>query len=148
MCRLTPRLFGAAPNANHWGIPNNSAALSKVATPGVGKTSHTQDHYDSKTLSCINCSGRPETLVRQRANILRSRTYIPFTVATQRARDNLKSPDQGSDQPVSKTVDDCWSRARVGVAASSTVGTPPLPRCLTPVWQRDVPIEGVVAVGG
>ncbi len=100
-----------------------------------GKTSHTQEHCDSKTLSCINCNGRhsaaykgcPEMLVRQRANILRSKTYIPFTVAMQRARDDLKSPDQGSDPPVSKSVDDCWSRDRVGVAASRTAGTgPPL----------------------
>ena len=51
----------------------------------------------SNTLSCINCNGGhsaafrrcPEMLVHARAHVLRSSSYIPFSVALQRARVEL-----------------------------------------------------------
>ena len=81
-----------------------------------GKNSHTHDKCDAATMSCVNCNGRhsaaykgcPEVLIRQRANTLRSRTYLPYTVAMQRAREELKPRVQESDQPAAKPVDDCW----------------------------------------
>ena len=75
-----------------------------------GKNSHTHDKCDAATMSCVNCNGRhsaaykgcPEVLIRQRANTLRSRTYLPYTVAMQRAREELKPRVQESDQPAAK----------------------------------------------
>ena len=54
-----------------------------------GKSTHTHDNCDSKELSCVNCNGRhsaafkgcPEVLIRQWANILQSKKYLPFNVA-------------------------------------------------------------------
>ena len=57
-----------------------------------GKNTHTHDNCDSKELSCVNCNGRhsaafkgcPEVLIRQRANILRSKKYLPRYVVMER----------------------------------------------------------------
>ena len=92
-----------------------------------GKSTHTHDNCDSKELSCVNCNGRhsaafkgcPEVLIRQRANILRSKKYLPFNVAMERARADLKPREQGPATPTSNAVDGCWSRDRVSVAAAS-----------------------------
>ena len=56
---------------------------------------------------------------RQRANILRSKKYLPFNVAMERARADLKPREQGPATPTSNAVDGCWSRDRVSVAAAS-----------------------------
>ena len=98
-----------------------------------GKNSHTHDKCDAATISCVNCNGRhsaaykgcPEMLIRQRANTLRSRTYLPYTVAMLRAREELKPRVQESDQPAAKPVDDCWSRDRVETTVPLTVGAGP-----------------------
>ena len=100
-----------------------------------GKNSHTHDKRDAATMSCVNCNGRhsaaykgcPEMLIRQRANTLRSRTYLPYTVAMQRAREELKPRVQESDQPAAQPVDDCWSRDRVETTVPLTVGAGPSP---------------------
>ncbi len=92
-----------------------------------GKNTHTHDNCDSKELSCVNCNGRhsaafkgcPEVLIRQRANILRSKKYLPFNVAMQRARADLKPREQEPAPPTSNAVDGCWSRDRVNVTAAS-----------------------------
>ena len=78
-----------------------------------GGKSHTHDKCDAATMSCVNCNGRqseaykgcPEMLIRQRANTLRSRTYLPYTM--QCAREELKPRVLQSDQPAAKPVDDC-----------------------------------------
>ena len=57
-----------------------------------GKGSHEQ--CDAQVFSCVSCNGRhsaaykecPEMQILQRANLLRSKTYIPYNVAMQRAR--------------------------------------------------------------
>lgn len=98
-----------------------------------GKNSHTHDKCDAATMSCVNCNGRhsaaykgcPEMLIRQRANTLRSRTYLPYTVAMQRAREELKPRVLESEQPAAKPVDDCWSRDRVETTVPLTVGAGP-----------------------
>jgi len=92
-----------------------------------GKNTHTHDNCDSKEFSCVNCNGRhsaafkgcPEVLIRQRANILRSKKYLPFNVAMERARADLKPREQRPATPTSNAVDGCWSRDRVSVAAAS-----------------------------
>ena len=98
-----------------------------------GKNSHTHDKCDAVTMSCLNCNGRhsaaykgcPEMLIRQRANTLRSRTYLHYTVAMQRAREELKPRVLESDQPAAKPVDDCWSRDRVEITVPLTVAAAP-----------------------
>ena len=105
-----------------------------------GKNSHTHDKCDAATMFCVNCNGRhsaaykgyPEMLIRQRANTLRSRTYLPYTVAMQRAREELKPRVQESDQPAAKPVDDCWSGPavvhRLGGRLTRVTGSkPPCP---------------------
>ncbi|MCB4773404.1 MAG: hypothetical protein LGB05_07280 [Sulfurovum sp.] len=75
----------------------------------------------------MNCNGRhsaafkgcPEVLIRQRANILRSKKYLPFNVAMERARADLKPREQEPVPPTSNAVDGCWSRDRVSVTAAS-----------------------------
>ena len=92
-----------------------------------GKSTHTHDNCDSKKLSCVNCNGRhsaafkgcPEVLIRQRANILRSKKYLPFNVAMERARADIKPREQEPAPSTSNAVDGCWSRDRVSVAAAS-----------------------------
>ena len=92
-----------------------------------GKSTHTHDNCDSKELSCVTCNGRhsaafkgcPEVLIRQRANILRSKKYLPFNVAMERARADLKPREQRPATPTSNAVDGCWSRDLVSVAAAS-----------------------------
>ena len=92
-----------------------------------GKSTHTHDNCDSKELSCVNCNGRhsaafkgcPEVLIRQRANILRSKKYLPFNVAMERARADFKPREQEPAPSTSNAVDGCWSRDRVSVAAAS-----------------------------
>ena len=101
-----------------------------------GKSTHTHDNCDSKELSCVNCNGRhsaafkgcPEVLIRQRANILRSKKYLHLNVAMERARADLKSREQEPAPSTSNAVDGCWSRDRVSVAAASlrTGSGPPL----------------------
>ena len=72
--------------------------------------------------------GCPEVLIRQRANILRSKKYLPFNVAMERARADLKPREQAPATPTSNAVDGCWARDRVSVAAASlrTGSGPPL----------------------
>ena len=82
-----------------------------------GGNSHIHDKCDAATKFCVNCNSRhsaaykgcPEMLIRQRANTLRSREYLPYTVVMQRAREELKPRVRESDQPAAKPVDDCWS---------------------------------------
>ena len=65
-----------------------------------GKGSHSHAQCDAQVFSCVNCNGRhsaaykgcPEMQIRQRANLLRSQTYLPYNVAMPRARDEIK-PD-------------------------------------------------------
>ena len=60
--------------------------------------SHSHEQCDAQVFSSVNCNGRhseaykgyPEMQIRQRANLLRSKTYIPLNVAMQRARDEMK----------------------------------------------------------
>ena len=81
----------------------------------------------------MNCNGRhsaafkgcPEVLIRQRANSLRSKKYLPFNVAMQRARADLKSREQEPAPSTSNAVDGCWSRDRVSVGASLRSGSGP-----------------------
>ena len=76
-----------------------------------------------QVMSCINCNGRhsaafmgcPEVLVRQRASLLRSKNYIPFSVAMRRAREDLKPQAPAPEQ--NSVADDCWSRDRTGPLA-------------------------------
>ena len=64
-------------------------------------------------------------MIRQRANLLRSKTYIPFNVAMQRARDELKPKEVNSARLAPGPVDDCWSRDRTGTSSSLAAGTGP-----------------------
>ena len=91
-----------------------------------GKNSHTHDKCDAATMSCVNCNGRhsaaykgfPEMIIRQRANTIRSRTYLPYTVAMQRAREELKPRVQESDQPAA-------GRQAVETTVPLTIGVGP-----------------------
>ena len=63
--------------------------------------------------------------IRQRANLLRSKTYIPYNVAMQRARDEMKPKAPPPAQPASAAVDNCWSRDRTAPSSlSADTGTP------------------------
>ena len=63
--------------------------------------------------------------IRQRANLLRSQTYLPYNVAMQRARDELKPKAPPPAQPASAAVDNCWSRDRLAPSSlSADTGTP------------------------
>ena len=57
-----------------------------------GENSHTHDKCDAATMSCINCNGRHSAAYKGCPEIitLRSRTYLHYTVAMQRAREELK----------------------------------------------------------
>ena len=54
-----------------------------------GKGSHSHEQCDAQVFSCVNCNGCPEMQIRQKA-APRSKTYIPYNVAMQRARDEMK----------------------------------------------------------
>ena len=94
----------------------------------------------SNTLSCINCNGRhsaafrqcPEMLVHARADVLRSSSYIPFSVALQRARVELLGgpvlPEPTGRQNSKPQPDRCWAVDRAAAAANPlTTGTRPAP---------------------
>ena len=98
-----------------------------------GKGSHSHAQCDAQVFSCVNCNGRhsaaykgcPEMQIRQRANLLRSQTYLPYNVAMQRARDELKPKAPPPAQPASAAVDSCWSRDRTAPSSlSADTGTP------------------------
>ena len=85
----------------------------------------------SNTLSCINCNGGhsaafrqcPEMVVHARANVLRSSSYIPFSVALQRARVELLggpvSPEPTGQQNFKPKPDRCWAVDRAAAAANA-----------------------------
>ena len=83
-----------------------------------GKGSHSHEQCDAQVFSCVNCNGRhlaaykgcPEMQICQRANLLRSQTYLPYNVAMQRARDEMKPKAPPPAQPASAAMDNCWSR--------------------------------------
>ena len=79
-------------------------------------------------MNCNGChKGCLEVLIRQRANILQSKKYLPFNVAMERARADLKPCEQEPAPSTSNVVDGCWSRDRVGIGASLRSGSgPPL----------------------
>ena len=98
-----------------------------------GKGSHSHAQCDAQVFSCVNCNGRhsaaykgcPEMQIRQSANLLRSQTYLPYNVAMQRARDELKPKAPPPAQPASAAVDNCWSRDRTAPSSlSADTGTP------------------------
>ena len=84
----------------------------------------------SNTLSCINCNGRRSAAVRQcpempvhaRAHVLRSSSYIPFSVALQRARVELLGgpvlPEPTGQQNIISEPDRCWAVDRAAAAAT------------------------------
>ena len=56
---------------------------------------------------------------------LRSKTYIPYNMAMQRARDEMKPKAPPPAQPASAAVDNCWSRDRTAPSSlSADTGTP------------------------
>ena len=98
-----------------------------------GKGSHSHEQCDAQVFYCVNCNGRhsaaykgcPEMQIRQRANLLRSQTYLPYNVAMQRARDEMKPKAPPPAQPASAVVDNCWSRDRTAPSSlSADTGTP------------------------
>ena len=101
---------------------------TKCQTLGkCGKGSHSHDQCDAQVFSCVNCNGRhsaaykgcPEMQIRQRANLL------PYNVAMQRARDEIKPKAPPPAQPASAAVDNCWSRDRTAPSSlSADTGTP------------------------
>ncbi|KAL8589630.1 hypothetical protein ACOMHN_016014 [Nucella lapillus] len=87
-----------------------------------GRSDHEGGANCGNTLSCVNCSGRhsaawgkcPEMLVRYHANILRSATYIPYSIAMQRARADLSvapaaNGGQSQRQVGLNKPDPCWA---------------------------------------
>ena len=71
-------------------------------------------------------------LVHTRANVLRSSSYIPFSVALQRARVELLGgpvlPEPTGRQNFKHEPDRCWAVNRAAVAANPlTTGTRPAP---------------------
>lgn len=141
-CGLVRRLtrFGpmrrrcdAVPSARPWATPSSSAAPIIAAVPSAGKGSHSHEQCDAQVLFCVNCNGRhsaaykgcPEMLIRQRANLPRSNSYIPFNVAMQRTRENFKPREQNPVQPAPIPVDVSWSRDRTEVSTSRTACTGP-----------------------
>ena len=83
----------------------------------------------SNTLSCINCNGGhsaafrqcPQMVVHARVQVLRSGSYIPFSVALQRARVELLGgpvlPEPTGRQDFKPRPDRCWAVDRAAVAA-------------------------------
>ena len=97
-----------------------------------GKGSHSHEQCDAQVF-CVNYNGRhsaayrgcPEMQIRQRANLLRSYTYLPYNVAMQRARDEMKPKAPPPAQPESAAVGNCWSRHRTAPSSlSADTGTP------------------------
>ena len=57
--------------------------------------------------------------------MLKSKIYIPYNVAMQRARDKLKPKAPPLAQSASAGVDNCWSRDRTAPSSlSADTGTP------------------------
>ena len=57
--------------------------------------------------------------------MLKSKIYIPYNVAMQRARDELKPKAPPPAQPATAGVDNCWSRDRTAPSSlSADTGTP------------------------
>ena len=92
------------------------------------------------TLGCINCHGghsaafrqSPEMPVHARADVLRSGSYIPSSVALQRARVELLGgpglPEPTGRQDFKPQPDRCWAVDRAAAAANPlTTGTRPAP---------------------
>ena len=60
-----------------------------------GKGSHSHKKCDTQVFSCVNCNGHhsaaykgcPEMQTGQRANLLRSRIYIPFNITMEKVHD-------------------------------------------------------------
>lgn len=75
--------------------------------------------------SCINCVGRhsaawkscPEVLIRAQANLIRSRTYMPYSVALQQARKELFPPQKSAEE--SRGAGSPAPRAAAGWAAEA-----------------------------
>ena len=80
---------------------------SKVARcSNCGRGDHTAETC-TELSSCINCCGRhsaawkycPEFVIRAKANILRSRTYMPYTQALEKARSDYYESDKSPRGP-------------------------------------------------
>ena len=87
-----------------------------------GKGSHSHEQCDAQVFSYEGC---PEMQIRQRANLLRSQTCLPYNVAMQRARDEMKPKTPPPAQPASAAVDNSWSRDRTALSSLPVdTGTP------------------------
>ena len=92
------------------------------------------------TPSCINCNRHhsaafkqcPKILIHARDNVLRSSSYIPFSITFQQVRGELfSSPalsEQTENQDSKPKPDWCWAVDRATAAANPlTTGTHPAP---------------------
>ena len=106
------------------------------------------------TLGCINCHGGrsaafrrcPEMPVHARAHVLRSGSYIPFSVALQRARVELLGgpvlPEPTGRRDFKPQPDRCWA------VDPLTTGTRPAPLYATVAARGVGGRKGVGAVRG
>ena len=78
---------------------------------------HATTECSSSLLLCVNCKGPhrasfkrcPEIEIRQKANLLRSRHYIPFSHAMSRARRDCRVEDGRTAEGLSSsTLDEAW----------------------------------------
>ena len=122
----------AAPVRRTLGHSNQQCWAKQTRCSKCGKGSHSHEQCDAQVFSCVNCNSRhsvaykgcPEMQIRQRANLLRRQTYLPYNVAMQRARDKMKPKAPPPAQPASPAVDNCWSRDRTAPSSlSADTGT-------------------------
>ena len=89
-----------------------------------GKCSHSHEQCDAQVFSCVNCNGRHSAAYKGCPE-MQDIHYIPYNVAMQRARDEMKPKAPPPAQPASAAVDNCWSRDRTAPSSlSAGTGTP------------------------
>ena len=122
-------------NCQRLGHTKKKCRTRGARCPRCGRADHRDGGPCSETPSCINCCGRhsaawggcPEVLVRQRANTLKSQSYIPYSVALKRAREDLfptRAPATGHEE-TRVNPDSCWAQDRA--PNPLTTGTGPAP---------------------
>ena len=119
-CRLSPHRWDGAPNVRPLTL---QAAVLREADPllQVRERLALTEQCDAQVFSCVSTAPPSRAVPKCK----RSKTYIPYNVAMQRARHEMKPKAPPPAQPASAAVDNCWSRDRTAPSSlSADTGTP------------------------
>ena len=119
--RLLPHRWDGAPSVRPLGTPSSSVERSRPAAPSAGKA---RTHTSSATRRSspawiVMAATRRPTRAAPKCRFV-NKTYIPYSVAMQGARDEIKPKAPPPAQPASAAVDNCWSRDRTAPSSLST----------------------------